>query len=198
MNLSLILTDIGYTLSRVLITTILAWLGSLGVALLLHKFTWAYKTCLPIVNFFRQISPFVWLPFAIIFFGLGEYPIGIVLITAMFFPGVIMMFETLDSFPKDVYEEAITAGAHSTQLYFRIVLPILWNQFLNIFRLLWSVGWSTVIAAEMLGVSQGLGFRLLDYRYLLEYKFMLIYIGIIGIIGILSDVTFRRFIRLRF
>jgi len=143
----------------------------------------------------RQISPFVWLPFAIMLVGLGELPIAVVLFTAMFFPGVVMVFEVIESFPRDVYEEAITSGANHLQLFFRIELPILWKQLVNIFRILWSVGWSTVIAAEMLGVSRGLGFRLLDFRYLLEYKMMLLYIFIIGSIGILSDLGIRRFSR---
>jgi NitT/TauT family transport system permease protein len=198
MDMTMVFTDIGYTTSRVAVTAIVSWLGCLGIGLLMHKFRLVNLICLPVVNFLRQISPFVWLPFAIILFGLGELPIGVVLITAMFFPGVIMMFEAIGSFPKDVYEEAITAGAHSHQLFFRIELPMLWNQLINIFRLLWSVGWSTVIAAEMLGVSKGLGFRLLDFRYLLEYKSMLLYIIIIGLIGIMSDRLFRRLLTLKY
>jgi NitT/TauT family transport system permease protein len=145
-----------------------------------------------VINFFRQISPFVWLPFAIIIAGLGELPIGIVLFTAMFFPGVIMVYETIDSFPRDVYEEAITSGANRRQLFLKIELPMLRKQLINIFRILWAVGWSTVIAAEMLGVSNGLGFRILDYRYLLNYKLMLIYIVVIGFIGVVSDYAFRK------
>jgi len=198
MELSIVLTDICFTLCRVIITTVIAWAGCLGIGLMMYKFRFVYRICLPVVNFLRQISPFVWLPFAIILFGLGELPIGVVLVTAMFFPGVVMMFEAISGFPKDVYEEAITSGAHSFQLFFRIELPMLWNQLVNIFRLLWSVGWSTVIAAEMLGVSKGLGFRLLDFRYLLEYKSMLLYIVIIGAIGILSDLVFKRFLILKY
>ncbi len=193
-----IITDIAYTLSRVITTTILAWIGSLGIALLMHRFKMLHNICLPAINFLRQISPFVWLPFAIILFGLGEAPIVVILFTAMFFPGILMMFEVIGGFPGDIREEAITSGAHSYQLFFRIELPMLWNQLMHIFRIQWSVGWSTVIAAEMLGVSQGLGFRLLDFRYLLDYKFMLIYIVIIGVIGILSDQLIRRFFMLKY
>lgn len=192
MKLEFLLTDILYSLSRVFVVCTLTWILCVISGLILHKYRILYKICLPVINFFRQISPFVWLPFAIIIAGLGELPIGIVLFTAMFFPGVIMVYETIDSFPKDVYEEAITSGANRRQLFLKIELPMLRKQLINIFRILWAVGWSTVIAAEMLGVSNGLGFRILDYRYLLNYKLMLVYIVVIGIIGVVSDYAFRK------
>jgi ABC-type nitrate/sulfonate/bicarbonate transport system permease component len=187
MVLATMLNDIAWSFGRVVFATVISWICCICVGIVLHKFKLLYHIFLPVINFLRQISPFVWLPFAILLIGLGELPIAIVLFTAMFFPGVIMVFEAIESFPRDVYEEGITSGANHFQMVFQIELPILWKQLVNIFRILWSVGWSTVIAAEMLGVSQGLGFRLLDFRYLLEYKSMLIYIAIIGIIGITSD-----------
>jgi len=191
MEVNVILTDLVHSLLRVLISTLTAWICSIGTGVLLHKVRCLYRLLLPVINFFRQISPFVWLPFAIMLVGLGELPLGVVMFAAMFFPGVIMVFEVIDAFPRDVYEEAMTSGANTVQLLLEIELPILWKQLVNVFRLLWSVGWSTVIAAEMLGVSKGLGFRLLDFRYLLDYKMMLVYVLIIGVIGIASDRLIR-------
>lgn len=187
-----LLSDILISLARVFTVCSFTWMLCVISGLVMHKYRFLYRLFLPVINFFRQISPFVWLPFAIIIAGLGELPIGIVLFAAMYFPGVIMVYETIDSFPKDVYEEAITSGANRRQLFLQIELPMLRKQLFNIYRILWSVGWSTVIAAEMLGVSSGLGFRLLDYRYLLNYRMMLIYIGIIGCIGVLSDYLFSK------
>jgi ABC-type nitrate/sulfonate/bicarbonate transport system permease component len=195
MDWTRLLTDICWSFGRVAVAALVSWLCCIGLGIALHKHRILYKLFLPLINFVRQISPFVWLPFAILLVGLGEIPIAVVLFTAMFFPGVIMVFETIDSFPRDVYEEAVTSGANHLQLVFLVELPIIWKQLVNIFRILWSVGWSTVIAAEMLGVSQGLGFRLLDFRYLLEYRNMLIYIAVIGLIGVASDRLIRSFTR---
>ena len=192
MNLNALPGDIFSSVMRVIVAATVAWLACIAFGMLLHRYRKLYQICLPAINFIRQISPFVWLPFAIIFIGLGELPIAVVLFIAMFFPGVIMMYETIESFPQDVYEEALTSGANHWQIFFSIKLPILWGQIVNILRILWSVGWSTVIAAEMLGISRGLGFRLLDFRYLMEYKYMLVYILVIGCIGIFSDLLIRR------
>jgi taurine transport system permease protein len=191
----LLLQDLGWSFSRVAFASVASWLCAILAGMVMHKFRLLYRIFLPVINFMKQISPFVWLPFAIMLAGLGEVPIAIVLFTAMFFPGTIMVFEAIDSFPKDVLEEARTSGAGHLQMIMLIELPILRNQLVHIFRILWSVGWSTVIAAEMLGVSNGLGFRLLDFRYLLEYRLMLTYIAVIGIIGIGGDRLIRSLTR---
>ena len=183
----LLLTDSIYTVSRIALAGITAWLTAIFAGILLAKFKFLYRVFLPCLNFLRQISPFAWLPLAIIVFGLGELPIQFVLFTAMFFPSVLMVYEILHLFPMDILEEAKCSGAHGFSLIWKIELPMVMSQFIDVFRLLWAVGWSTVIAAEMLGVSCGLGFRMLDYRFLLAYKPMLLYILVIGSIGVLSD-----------
>ncbi|MBN1327564.1 MAG: ABC transporter permease subunit, partial [Candidatus Cloacimonetes bacterium] len=84
-------------------------------------------------------------------------------------------------------DEAAVAGASFWQTAVKIEFPLNLINFLNLFRMLWGLAWATIIAAEMLGVRNGLGFRLLDLRYLLKYSEMLIYLGIMGIIGVCTD-----------
>jgi NitT/TauT family transport system permease protein len=191
-SISLIISDILITLSRIAVASVIAWLAAIVTGILLSKYRSLYRLILPVLNFFRQISPFAWLPFAIIIFGLGELPIQFVLFTAMFFPSVLMVYEILQLFPKAVLEEARCAGAHGFTLIREIEIPMIMAQLIDVYRMLWAVGWSTVIAAEMLGVSRGLGFRLLDYRYLLAFPPMLLYIVVIGSIGIVSDMGINK------
>ena len=73
-------------------------------------------------------------------------------------------------------------------------LPLSFISFLNLFRIIWGLGWSVIIAAEMLGVYSGLGFRLLDFRYLLQYPQMLIYFVVMGSVGILFDWILRKIV----
>jgi hypothetical protein len=98
-----------------------------------------------------------------------------------------MTTETLNSLPKDMIEHALMDGAYGINLIRYIEIPLCGRALSNIFRIIWSVGWSAIIAAEMLGVQSGMGYRLLDFRYLLRYREMFIYIGIIGLIGIVTD-----------
>ena len=140
MSLNSIFLDSFYSLVRVMVASVLAFLISLVIGSALHRHRRYYILFLPFINFIRQISPFVWMPFAIIFVGLGELPIAVVLFTAMVFPGIIMIYEVIDSFPDDLYEEALTAGANEKEIFLSIKIPMLRNQFINVFRFQWSMG----------------------------------------------------------
>jgi NitT/TauT family transport system permease protein len=187
-----LLLDIRFSLVRVFIAALLAWILAVVSGWVLVKSRWCYHLLLPVINWNRQLSPFVWLPFAIMIFGLGELPILAVLFIAMYFPATLMVYEIFGSFPRELYDEAICSGAHGIGLLMRIELPVVLAQLINVWRIMWAVGWSTVIAAEMLGVSSGLGFRLLDFRYLLAYPQMLFYMLVIGLIGVVSDLAFKK------
>ncbi len=175
------------TTSRVLFWSLLAWILGIMFGILFRNHQLLYRIGIYPINFIKQISPFAWLPLAIILFGLGEWSVGFVLLISMIFPSMIMTVELFRHLPQSILEEAKSAGAHGWYLLFHIELPLSMKGLITHYRLLWSIGWNTVIAAEMLGVSQGLGYRILDFRYLLAYRSMIIYIIIIGMIGIISD-----------
>jgi len=124
--------------------------------------------------------------------GIGELAVGITLLISLTFHAVIVTLELLRSLPKTVLEQARLDGINGWKMLIHIELPLSLGGFIDIYRVLWGVGWSAVIAAEMLGVQSGMGYRLLDFRYLLRYKEMLIYIAVIGFVGIAVDATLKR------
>jgi NitT/TauT family transport system permease protein len=179
--------DFLYSFIRVTCAAFIAWIAAIVIGKLLHFSYWLKSITLPALNFIRHISPYAWLPIAIIWFGLGETPAAAILLTALFFPAVIMTTEIYEQVQKEYKEEARINGASDMQVFLLVELPLLKVEFINLFRILWGLGWTTVIAVEMLGVKQGLGFRLLDFRYLLQYENMVIYLLLMGSSGILID-----------
>lgn len=182
-----LLSDILITFLRVCITTLCAWICGIVVGYYLFQSNVLKNLLLPTINLIRHISPFAWLPFAIIWFGLGEPSIFFVMFITLFFPTVIAVSEFFSTIPKEYIDEAQVCGASRSQLFFQIELPLILNNLLNLLRVIWGLGWSVIVAAEMLGVNSGLGFRLLDFRYLLKYPEMLVYLLVMGILGILFD-----------
>ena len=63
-------------------------------------------------------------------------------------------------------------------------------------RVLFGVGWVLAIGAEMLAANSGLGFRLMNARYLLDFPALYGLILIIGVIGYGLDLGLRRLERL--
>jgi len=193
-SFKLLMTDTFHSFTRVAVFTLAAWLSGILSAYILHHSSLISQLLISSINFIRHISPFAWLPFAIIWFGLGEAPVGFILFITLYFPTLIAALGILTKIPREYLEEAQVLGAGNFQIFLRIELPVAWQEFLNTFRLIWGLGWATIIAVEMLGVSNGLGFRLLDFRYLMNYSAMIIYILVMGFIGIITDLLLRKLI----
>ncbi len=188
----LLLSDLLITFTRVGVWSTVSWLLGLLLGFICYRSKRLEWLILPPVNFMRHISPFCWLPMIIIMAGIGELAVGITLLISLTFHGVIVTIELLRNLPKTVLEQARLDGINGWNMLLHIELPLSLSGFIDIYRVLWGVGWSAVIAAEMLGVRSGMGYRLLDFRYLLRYKEMLVYIAFIGAIGICMDVVLKR------
>jgi NitT/TauT family transport system permease protein len=70
----------GYTLAVVL---------SVPLGLALGHRPAVRAALLPAVNFFRSLSPLAWIPFAILWFGIGDLPVVFLIFMATFFPLVL-------------------------------------------------------------------------------------------------------------
>lgn len=179
--------DLWVTFIRVMGWTILSWLIGGFLGFLAFRSSGFERLSLPFINLMRHISPFCWLPLIIVIAGIGEVSVGLILVLAMVFNAALQTREVLRGISRDVIGQAKLDGADGFGLLYHIELPYSASGLVDILRVLFSVGWTTVIAAEMLGVSSGMGYRLLDFRYLLRYREMLVYIGIIGLVGIIMD-----------
>jgi NitT/TauT family transport system permease protein len=184
--------DLGLTVSRVVGWISVSYIAGVCLGLLIHRSrTW--DICIGrAVEFIRHIAPFAWLPFAIGWFGLGERSLGFIMFISLALPATIGAREAFQSLPGIYREEASLCGAGALQSLIRIDLPLAGYSLVTVFRLLWGAAWQTVIVGEMLGVSGGLGFRLLDARYLMDYETMILIMLIIGAIGFTGDLALRK------
>ena len=187
----LLIHDILISFSRVTIASIFSWTAGIIGGFWLKKHHKYQIIFMPSINFIRHISPFAWLPFAIIWFGLGEAPIAFILLISLFFPSIVAATDSFKQIKSEIIDDALVSGADNRALFWHIELPLLIPTFISLFRIMWGLGWTTVIAAEMLGVQSGLGFRLLDFRYLLQYPQMFQYLLVMGFIGIIIDYGLR-------
>ncbi|MCD4650536.1 MAG: ABC transporter permease subunit [Candidatus Cloacimonetes bacterium] len=190
--------DFSSTLSRVLIACLISWALSIVIGRVLYSCGSCAAIASPLIHLVRNISPFAWLPFAIIWFGLGEPPVYFILVTAILFPAIVAAEESFHQIPRELRDEAAIDGATGFALFWEMELPLLLPSWITLLRILWGIGWASVIAAEMLGVESGMGFRLLDFRYLLQYRNMLQYLVIIGVTGIMADILLKHAARKRY
>lgn len=145
------------SLRRVLIGLIFAWIIGIGLGILIGWNKKAKALVGSILEILRPIPPIAWIPLVIMWFGIGEFSkVFIVFIGTIF--GLIVNtsagIKMVDSINVDVGK---IFGGNNRQILQDIVVPTALPSIFAGIRTSVSSGWTTVVAAEMLGAKLGLG-----------------------------------------
>ncbi|MDQ8697360.1 ABC transporter permease [Hyphomicrobium sp. LHD-15] len=142
-----------------------------------------------IARLLRPISPIAWLPFAIIWFGIGEAAAAFIIATGVFWLNYIATQSAARAVDTDKIElaHAFGQGAFFTRIR-KIVLPGAAPGILSGVRAGVSMGWIAVLAAEMLGVA-GVGQRLLEASGVLATDLVVLYMATIAALYCVTDTA---------
>jgi NitT/TauT family transport system permease protein len=147
---------------------------------------------LPWINFFRSLSPIAWIPFAIIWFGVGDPPAIFIIFLATFFQTALATAAAAANVPRVYYRVASELAMTPREILFQITLPAILPQLVTALRVAIGVAWMVVVAAEMIAVRSGLGFLIVDARNGLRMDLVVCGMIAIGAIGIVLDWAFAR------
>src|SRR6266480_5549094 len=111
---------------------------------------------LPAINFFRSLSPLAWIPFAILWFGIGDLPAIFLIFMACFFPVVIATLAAVASIPSVYFRVAHDYGFTGLELLTKVTLPAIAPQVITSLRVTAGLAWLVVVAAEMIAGRDGL------------------------------------------
>ena len=150
------------------------------------------QALLPWINFFRSLSPIAWIPFAIVWFGVGDPPAIFILFIATFFQVALATAAAAASVPSVFYRAAEDMELRGARVLFQVTLPAIMPQLVTALRVAIGVAWMVVVAAEMIAVPSGLGYLVVDARNGLRMDLVVCAMITIGAIGIGLDVLFAR------
>lgn len=167
-------------------------LAAVPLGLVIGRSLQTRAALLPWINFFRSLSPIAWIPFAIIWFGVGDPPAIFILFIAVFFQIALATSAAVATVPKIYYRVAEDMGLSPGEAMFRVTLPAIMPQLVTALRVAIGVAWMVVVAAEMIAVRSGLGFLIIDARNGLRMDLVVAGMITIGVIGIGLDVLFSR------
>jgi len=159
-----------------------AFLWSAAIAiplgLLMGSFRWLHAFVNPIAEPMRSMPITAFLPAFIALFGMEEgMKVGF-LFFGMFFYLLALVVEEADRVDQALLETAMTLGAKKPQLLwlmFRASFPAIFGSF----RILYDIGWTYVILAEMVNARKGVGYMVEAARKVLDFD--RVYAGIIAI-----------------
>lgn len=150
----------------------------------------------PTVNFLRSLSPLAWMPFAILWFGIGDAPAIFLIFMASFFPFVMATAAAVTSIPSVYFRVAQDLGIRGWELIHRVTFPAILPEVITTMRVTAGLAWLVVVAAEMVAGQDGLGFAIMDARNGLRTDVVVVEMIVIGAIGIIIDRALVGFTRI--
>jgi NitT/TauT family transport system permease protein len=179
------------SLSRFGIGLSIALLAGIPVGILAGYFPRFDLATNAVFQFVRVTSPLAWMPVAIIFLGVGSKPVCFLIAVAAVWPIIINTVHGVRNVNPQWIRVVRMLGGGESAVIRHAVIPAILPEVLNGLRISVGVSWIVLVPAEMLGVSSGLGYYLLDTRDRFNYGELMAVILVIGFLGFLSDLLTR-------
>jgi NitT/TauT family transport system permease protein len=146
----------------------------------------------PLLEILRPISPLAWIPLAILWFGVGDISAVFIIFLASLFPLTLTAMNAVRGVELVHVNAGRNFGLRAPELLRRVIYPAILPQLLVGLRLSLGIAWLVVVAAEMIAVSSGLGFLIIDARNAgNRYDLVVAGMVLIGVIGIALDAMMR-------
>lgn len=144
-----------------------------------------------VIQLVRMISPLSWAPIAVALLGVGSAPVVFLVAAAAIWPILLGTSTAVMAIDSRYLDVARTLGASRGETLRTIVIPSVQPAVLQSIRLALGIAWVVLVPAEMLGVTSGLGYEILNARDRLAYDEMLVVILVIGLLGAAIDALAR-------
>jgi NitT/TauT family transport system permease protein len=147
----------------------------------------------PLVEIVRPISALAWIPLAILWFGVGDLSAVFIIFIASVWPLTIAAMSAVGNVSSVHWNAGRNFGLSPRDIARRVLFPAILPRLLVGLRLALGIAWLVVVAAEMIAVTSGLGFLIIDARNAgNRYDLVVAGMVLIGTIGLALDAVMRR------
>jgi ABC-type nitrate/sulfonate/bicarbonate transport system permease component len=153
---------------------------------------WSQKArwiAFPIFQLLRPVPPLAWIPLAIVWLGIGEPARIFVVFIAAIVPWVMNSMQAVYSIDELLVRAAMTLGASDRQILTRVVCRTALPTLVAGARIALGNAWTTLVAAELLAATSGLGYIALNASRTLEIGILLCAMAIIGVLGAMFSIV---------
>jgi NitT/TauT family transport system permease protein len=182
-----LVNDIIASLWRVAVGFVISAMLGIPAGLWLGQHVYARQAFLPMLNFFRFLSPLAWIPFAILWFHIGDKPAFFLIFMATFFPLVLATMAAVATIPSIYFRVAKDYEYKGLELLTKVTFPAVLPQVITALRVSYGIAWVVIVAAEMVGCQDGLGYGIWEARNGLRLDSAVCYMIIIGLLGMGID-----------
>ena len=145
----------------------------------------------PPIEFYRPIPPLAYLPLMIIWFGIGEMSKVLLIFLSVLAPVALGARAGVKSAAIEQIHAAYSFGASRWQVMRHVILPSALPEILTAMRIGIGFGWTTLVAAEMVAATEGLGYMVLSASQFLQTSTVIMGIVVIAAIAYAFDLLMR-------
>jgi len=145
----------------------------------------------PPMQMLRTLPHFGLIPLLIVWLGIGEMPKIALIALGVTFPLYLNTFAGIRSIDRKFLEAAKTLHLNRRQRLRHVVIPGAVPQALVGLRQSLGVAWLSLIVAETVSASSGLGYLINHAREFLQTDVIVVGLAVYSILGLLTDSVVR-------
>jgi NitT/TauT family transport system permease protein len=176
---------------RVLSGLLIGLVGAFFLGFFIHSNIWLKRFLMPLIRILAPVAPVAWIPLALVLLGIGNQTAIFIVFMGVFFTLTIGVVRSIEIVPANIINSAKTLGATNYQIWYKVIFPAILPNVFTILRLNFIAAWMAVLAAEMCGLSDGLGAIIMTGRNLFNNEMILMGMVLIGVTGFVFDLTLK-------
>jgi NitT/TauT family transport system permease protein len=172
---------------RVLAGLAVGFAAAIVTGILISTSRTASDLVLPVIRGLAPIAPIAWIPLGIVLFGIGNPTAVFVVFMGIYFILTISTVAAVKAVDERLIKTARSHGASKVQVWTRVIFPSILPQVFTMLRINFFAAWMAVLAAEMVGLKNGLGMMIILGREMFNTKLILLGMCMVGATGYFVD-----------
>lgn len=141
----------------------------------------------PFIEFYRPLPPLAYYTLLTLALGIGNSSKIALLFLACFAPIYVACVSAVARIKEDYINAAYTVGATRMQVFWSVILPSCAAEIFVGLRTAIGVAYSTLVAAEMVAASSGIGWMVVDAGNWFRNDIIFVGIFVMGFTGLFID-----------
>jgi sulfonate transport system permease protein len=180
-------THVVATMSRVLLGFVIGATAGTLLGMLNGASTWAMRLLDPSIQALRAIPSIAWVPLFILWLGIFETSKLTLIALGVFFPVYLGILSAIQDVDRKLVEVGRIFGLSRLGIALWITWPAVMPVWIASLRTGLGLGFMFVVAAELMGASEGLGYLLLDGQQMGRADSILVAMIVFALLGKVSD-----------
>jgi sulfonate transport system permease protein len=143
------------------------------------------------VQMARTLPHLALIPLMILWFGIGETPKIVLIALGSMFPIYLNLFSAVRGTDRKLVEAASTLGLSHLETIWHVILPAAVPSFLVGLRQALGAAWISLVVAEQINASSGIGYLVMNARDFLRTDIIFDGLLVYALLGLATDQAVR-------